>query len=66
MKSLPGWKSPTRGLTRYRDLPLRARDYLNFLSERTGVEIGLYLHGTGARRDYPDRRFTAARVAVVH
>jgi len=48
-EKLPGWKSPTRGLTRYRDLPLRARDYLDFLSERTGVEIGCI--STGPERD---------------
>ncbi|MCS6951994.1 MAG: adenylosuccinate synthase [Bryobacterales bacterium] len=37
---LPGWRSTTSGLTRYEDLPSRARQYLQFLAERTGVEIG--------------------------
>ncbi len=37
---LPGWRSPTAGLTRYEDLPARAKDYLRFLQEQTGVEIG--------------------------
>jgi adenylosuccinate synthase len=46
---LPGWKSETRGLTRSQDLPPRARDYLKFLSERTGVEIGCI--STGPERD---------------
>jgi adenylosuccinate synthase len=35
-----GWHSPTRGLTRYEDLPARAREYLRFLSDQTGVEVG--------------------------
>ena len=46
---LPGWKSPTRGLSRHEDLPPRARDYLRFLSEQTGVEIGCI--STGPERD---------------
>jgi adenylosuccinate synthase len=37
---LPGWHSSTRGISRYQDLPERARAYLRFLEERTGVEIG--------------------------
>ena len=48
-ETLPGWKSETRGLTREADLPTRARDYLKFLSERTGVEIGCI--ATGPERD---------------
>ena len=48
-ETLPGWKSETRGLTREADLPTRARDYLKFLSERTGVEIGCI--STGPERD---------------
>jgi adenylosuccinate synthase len=46
---LPGWKSPTRGLSREADLPARARDYLKFLTEQTGVEIGCI--STGPERD---------------
>ncbi|MGD0199743.1 MAG: adenylosuccinate synthase [Bryobacteraceae bacterium] len=36
----PGWQAPTAGLKRYEDLPARAKDYLAFLSEQVGVEIG--------------------------
>jgi adenylosuccinate synthase len=39
-EALPGWKSPTRSLTDPAQLPPRAKDYLNFLEEQTGVEIG--------------------------
>jgi adenylosuccinate synthase len=36
----PGWQAPTAGLRLYEDLPARAKDYLAFLSEQVGVEIG--------------------------
>ena len=39
-ETLPGWKSSTRGITEYDKLPAKARDYLKFLEERTGVEVG--------------------------
>jgi len=39
-EKLPGWKSTTRGIDRFEDLPERARAYLRFLEERTGVEVG--------------------------
>jgi adenylosuccinate synthase len=48
-EELPGWKAPTRGLKNYNDLPARAKDYLGFLSDRTGVEIGCI--STGPERD---------------
>ncbi len=37
---LPGWTGTTRGLTRFEDLPSGAVDYLRYLADRTGVEIG--------------------------
>src|SRR5271163_1337266 len=39
-EKLPGWRTPTRGITRYDDLPDKARAYLGFLEEKTGVEAG--------------------------
>jgi adenylosuccinate synthase len=39
-ESLPGWKSSTHGVSRFEELPSRARDYLKFLESATGVEIG--------------------------
>lgn len=48
-ETVPGWKSPTRGLSRFGDLPPRARDYLRYLEERTGVEAGCI--STGPERD---------------
>jgi adenylosuccinate synthase len=37
---LPGWQSSTFGLSSYDELPEKAREYLRFLEERVGVEIG--------------------------
>src|SRR5689334_19832634 len=39
-QTLPGWRSTTRGVARYEELPERARAYLQFLEDRAGVEIG--------------------------
>jgi adenylosuccinate synthase len=39
-ETLPGWTGTTRGLTRFEDLPPGAVDYLRFLADRTGVEVG--------------------------
>jgi adenylosuccinate synthase len=47
--TLPGWKSETLGITEFIELPENARRYVEFLSERIGVEIGLI--STGPERD---------------
>jgi adenylosuccinate synthase len=46
---LPGWKASTFGVTSYHELPSRAKDYLAFLEERCGVEIGCI--STGPERN---------------
>jgi adenylosuccinate synthase len=48
-ETMPGWKSPTEGVTDIARLPRAARDYVEFLSAQTGVEIGLI--STGPERD---------------
>lgn len=44
-ETLPGWKSPTLGITDLSELPRYAREYINFLSNHIGVEIGLVSTG---------------------
>jgi adenylosuccinate synthase len=44
-ETLPGWKSSTVGITELNDLPIAARKYVNFLSDRIGVQIGLVSTG---------------------
>ena len=46
---LPGWQVPTAGTTSYEQLPARPRDYLRYLEELTGVEIGCV--STGPERN---------------
>jgi adenylosuccinate synthase len=44
-ETLPGWKSSTLGVTDLSELPRFAREYINFLSNHIGVEIGLVSTG---------------------
>ena len=42
---MPGWQQPTFGLTEFSQLPARAQDYLNFLSDQVGVKIAMVSTG---------------------
>jgi len=53
---LPGWRSETFGISNYDDLPAKARDYIAYLEQRTGVEIGCVSTG-------PERTQTIVRPA---
>jgi adenylosuccinate synthase len=44
-ETLPGWNSSTEGMTELDELPARARDYVEFISERIGVPAGLVSTG---------------------
>ena len=46
---VPGWRSSTFGIDSYDDLPARAKDYLAFLENRMGVEVGCI--STGPERN---------------
>jgi adenylosuccinate synthase len=48
-ETLEGWKSETLGITKFAELPEKAREYVEFLSNSIGVEIGLI--STGPERD---------------
>ena len=48
-ETLPGWATPTAGITEYEKLPQKAREYLDFLEASSGVEIGCI--STGPERD---------------
>src|SRR5260370_24207462 len=47
---LPGWSTPTAGISEYDKLPANAREYLEFLESRTGVEEGCLSTGPEANR----------------
>ncbi len=48
-EELPGWNCRTRGITSFEKLPQKAKDYVAFLEDQLGVEIGGV--STGPERD---------------
>jgi adenylosuccinate synthase len=44
-RGMPGWLQPTFGLTEFSELPQKARDYLDFLSDQVGVKIAMVSTG---------------------
>jgi len=48
-ESMPGWKTPTKGVRKYDDLPEGARKYIARLEEVSGVRAGIV--STGSERD---------------
>jgi adenylosuccinate synthase len=48
-KSLPGWKSSTKGLRKWEDLPEKAKEYVRFVEDFVGVKVK-YI-GTGPGRE---------------
>ena len=48
-KTLPGWQKPTEHVREAHDLPEAARDYMKFISDSLGAEIGMI--STGPERD---------------
>ena len=47
--TLPGWRQSTPAAREVKDLPVAARDYLNFISDALQLEIGMI--STGPERD---------------
>lgn len=47
--TLPGWKSKTNGIKKYKDLPVNARKYIKELEKQIGVKIS-YI-STGAETE---------------
>ncbi len=50
-ETMAGWREPTRGITKYSELPSKAKDYIEKISELT--EVPVHLISTG-----PDRKDT--------
>ncbi|MBI4461519.1 MAG: adenylosuccinate synthase [Acidobacteria bacterium] len=57
----PGWQTSTRGLTAYDQLPPRARDYLKFVGDSLGLEIGFISTGPERKETIivPDSQFAS-------
>jgi adenylosuccinate synthase len=52
-ETLPGWKSPTAGITDWNDLPENARKYLDRLSKLLETPIGLVSLGPKRHQTIP-------------
>jgi adenylosuccinate synthase len=46
-RTLPGWQTSIAGVRDWKQLPSKAQDYLKFLSDYLGVEIGMVSTGPG-------------------
>jgi adenylosuccinate synthase len=44
---MPGWRTPTQGITKFEKLPKAAREYLAFLQKESGARIGMISTGPG-------------------
>jgi adenylosuccinate synthase len=45
-ETMPGWDQPTRGVTRYDDLPANAKNYIRKLEETSGVPAAIISTGS--------------------
>jgi len=45
-KKMPGWKNPSSGVKRYKDLPFEARNYLEMLKDMLGVKLSMISVGS--------------------
>ena len=48
-KTFKGWKSSTEGITKFKNLPLKAQEYINFIEDFVGCNISIV--STGPSRD---------------
>jgi len=48
-EELPGWQKETYGVTDFKDLPDKAKKYLDYISEK--LETPIFLISTGSKRD---------------
>ena len=48
-KTFEGWKSSTEGVTEFKNLPLKAQEYINFIEDFVGCNISII--STGPSRD---------------
>jgi adenylosuccinate synthase len=46
-QTLPGWRTPTVGITQFERLPKAAREYLSFIEQESAARIGMVSTGPG-------------------
>jgi adenylosuccinate synthase len=58
-QTMPGWQTPTQGITEFGKLPRAAREYLAFLEKETGARVGMVSTGPGREETIFMDKFTA-------
>ncbi len=58
-KTMPGWSTPTQGITELSKLPKAAREYLDFVEKESGAKIGMVSTGPGREETIFVDAFTA-------
>ena len=48
-KTFEGWKSSTEGITEFKNLPIKAQEYINFIEDFVGCAVSIV--STGPSRD---------------
>ena len=46
-RKLPGWNTPTKGITEFGKLPETAKEYLAFVEKESGAKVGMVSTGPG-------------------
>jgi len=57
---MPGWRTPTQGITAVDKLPKAAREYLSFIEKESGAGIGMVSTGPGRDETMFTDEFTEA------
>jgi adenylosuccinate synthase len=58
-REMPGWRTPTQGITRMEDLPAAAREYLAFLEKESVARVGMVSTGPGREQTMMVEGFAA-------
>jgi adenylosuccinate synthase len=58
-RTMPGWNTPTQGITELNKLPKAAREYLDFVEKESGAQIGMVSTGPGREETIFVDAFTA-------
>ena len=62
-EKMPGWETPTAGITELEKLPKAAREYLAFLEKESGARVGMVSTGPDREQTILVTDFAAAMMA---